>query len=764
MSVRLPDKPRGAGSNAAFEMALSLHRQGQLAQAEQLYEAQLRTERHHFGALHNLALLRLQQGRLEEASAIVRKALRRNPKSAEAHNTLGSILYRMERHSDANRAFGRALALRPGFAEALNNRGAVFRAMNCIEEALACYQQAIQITPGYAAHHNLANALRACGRNEEAVEHFYRALNAAPTSAAVHRDLANTLEKLFRHNEAIDHYLAAIGLAPDDAELHYNLATALLALNRYEEARVNYERALALNPDYAEAHNNLASVWLALGRPTEAMGCLARSLTLAPNNAAAHTNRGQALLMLKRPAEAVEALELALKLEPNNVVARNNLGTGLRELGRYEEAIAHFEAALRVAAGNGQAHTNLESTQQEAGRVIEAITQPSIANVAVTHFHLGNLSAELGRTEEARQWLEKAVDLAPDRALFYLALADVKRFTSDDRHFAGMEALARDLATLSAQEQMFLHFALGKALADVGQHERAFTHQLQANAIKRLDFTDQQVATTLAKVDQIQATFSSDVIRSIRGVGDPSPVPVFIVGMPRSGTSLVEQILASHPGVFGAGELQVFGRLAASVAPDGLTRDWVRTLASRYLASIKALGPAAERITDKMPGNFHFIGLIHLALPNAAIIHTRRNPVDTCLSCFSKLFADEQPFAYDLRDLGRFYRAYERLMAHWRSVLPEGAMLEVNYEDIVADLEGQARRIVAHCGLDWYDGCLEFHKTERAVRTASVVQVRQPIYSSSVGRWRSYGQLLAPLFEALETDTSGLNSRGSSTS
>ena len=175
------------------------------------------------------------------------------------------------------------------------------------------------------------------------------------------------------------------------------------------------------------------------------------------------------------------------------------------------------------------------------------------------------------------------------------------------------------------------------------------------------------------------------------------------------------------------------------------------------MAGIKALAPTADRITDKMPANFQFVGLIHLALPNAAIIHTRRNPVDTCLSCFSKLFAGEQRFAYDLGDLGRYYRAYERLMAHWRSVLPEGAMLEVDYEEVVADLEGQARRIIAHCGLDWNDACLEFHKTERAVRTASVMQVRQPIYSSSVGRWRPYTHLLAPLFEALEIDPSGVN-------
>ncbi|MGH7030610.1 MAG: sulfotransferase family protein [Stellaceae bacterium] len=244
------------------------------------------------------------------------------------------------------------------------------------------------------------------------------------------------------------------------------------------------------------------------------------------------------------------------------------------------------------------------------------------------------------------------------------------------------------------------------------------------------------------------------MIRERAKQGDASPLPVFIVGMPRSGTTLVEQMLASHPEVHGAGELGEIERAVAALGgPDGVPADIggaeLRRLGASYLAKVTALAPGATRITDKMPANFRYAGLIHLALPNARIIHLSRDPVDTCLSCFSILFGGDQPFTYDLGELGRYYRAYQRLMAHWRAVLPAGVMLEVRYEALVGDFEQEARRIVAHCGLRWNAACLDFHNTRRPVHTASSVQVRRPLYRSSVGRWRPAEEVLRPLLDAL---------------
>jgi Sulfotransferase family len=359
----------------------------------------------------------------------------------------------------------------------------------------------------------------------------------------------------------------------------------------------------------------------------------------------------------------------------------------------------------------------------------------------------------LGRLDEARREIEQAIALAPRKAEFYRSLAEIKHFTKDDPQLAMLEALAGDMGGLSDDERTHLHFALGKIYGDLGQHERGFAHLLKGNALKRRQIVYDE-ETILARFDSARALFTAEVMRERAGQGDPSTLPVFILGMPRSGTTLVEQMIASHPEVHGAGELSDFDRSVAALAgPAGVPADIggaeLRRVGSEYVARIRALDPRAQRITDKMPANFRFAGLIHLALPNARIIHLRRDPVDTCLSCFSILFGGDQPFTYDLGELGRYYRAYQRLMEHWRAVLPPGAMLEVQYEALVADFATEARRIIAYCGLGWDEACLDFHATRRPVHTASSVQVRQPIYRSSVGRHRPSAETLRPLLDAL---------------
>ena len=265
----------------------------------------------------------------------------------------------------------------------------------------------------------------------------------------------------------------------------------------------------------------------------------------------------------------------------------------------------------------------------------------------------------------------------------------------------------------------------------------------------------------MALFDRIQAVFTRELISAKSGGGDSSPMPIFVIGMPRSGTTLVEQIIASHPAVHGAGELQALNDVILTVrGPDGNTilypefvpaidRLALQQIGARYVALVRRLAQGRPRVTDKMPSNYYFAGLIHLALPNATVIHTLRDPVDTCVSCFSKLFSAQQNHTYDLGELGRYYKRYERLMAHWRRVLPPGRILDVRYEEVVADLDSAARRIIAHCALPWDERCLSFHETGRPVRTASATQVRKPIYSSAVGRWRVYGDELQPLLDAL---------------
>ena len=309
----------------------------------------------------------------------------------------------------------------------------------------------------------------------------------------------------------------------------------------------------------------------------------------------------------------------------------------------------------------------------------------------------------------------------------------------------------------SPSDRMLLHFALGKACLDLGESERAFRHLNEGNRMKRATFAYDPEATALwmASIPQV---FTSALLEAKAGQGAASDVPVFVLGMPRSGTTLLEQVLASHPDIHGAGEMRHMQGLVDSLGsfPDsaaGLTPEQLAAMGAAYLGRVAPLAQGRRHVVDKMPSNFLYAGLIRLILPDARIIHCRRDPVDTCLSCYTKLFTSEQAFSYDLAELGGFHSAYQALMAHWRAALPASHFLDVDYEAVVADLEAEARRILGFLGLPWDDACLRFHETERPVRTASVNQVRQPVYRSSAGRWRAHAAQLGPLLAALGAAT-----------
>lgn len=448
-----------------------------------------------------------------------------------------------------------------------------------------------------------------------------------------------------------------------------------------------------------------------------------------PTAAADEFELGLAALDARRGEEAVEHFLRVLTVMPDNPAAHNNIGLAYHELERYHEALVHYRRAVALLPGLADPYNNI-----------------------------GNLLVELGRFKEAQSAFSVAVSLAPRRGAFHWNLAGVTRFGAGHAHIAVMEAILNGDEPLADEDRIAIHFALSKAYSDCADHQLSFRHLLAANQLKRRH-TEYDEAKTLGEMERIARVFDRALIERMAGSGDPSDRPVFIVGMPRSGTTLVEQILAGHPGVRAAGERYEMDRIARGLgdASSGfpeiaaaLDGGALRRLGSTYLAGLNASNPAAMRITDKMPWNFRFLGLIALILPNARIIHLTRDPIDTCLSCFSKLFARNQEFSYDLGELGRYYRAYRRLMDHWRAVLPAGMMIETRYEDLIADLEGQARRIVSHCGLDWFDACLAFDKNDRPVRTASAVQVRQPLYQTAADRWRPYRDMVAPLLEALD--------------
>lgn len=447
------------------------------------------------------------------------------------------------------------------------------------------------------------------------------------------------------------------------------------------------------------AHYGLGLVLKAQGRSPEAEASLQRAVRLKPDFAGGYYCLAYLCLEQGRTEEAVSGFRRAVEIEPGYADARIKLGECHAELGRFAEAEACYRHVLEADPGNIDARFDL-------------------ALLGTAHDADGNLAALVG--------VEQAV-------------RDRKK-------------------TLVGNDAVKLDFALGRAYDQRGDHERAFAHFLAGNRLKRA-MLDHDAQKTAARIADIMRIFDRESIARLGDGGDPSALPVFVLGMPRSGTTLVEQIIASHPAVHGAGELPELLEIATGVTagaeslfPGGMMALGPEALAGmggRYVAGLQRRAPQAQRITDKMPANFLAVGLIHLMLPNAKIIHVDRDPVDTCLSCFTQLFSGGQGFSYDLAELGRYYADYARLMEHWRRVLPAGAFLDVRYEDIVAEQEAQSRRLIGYCGLEWDDACLDFHSNSRAVKTSSMVQVRQPIYKSSVERWRSYEKFLGPLFDAL---------------
>jgi tetratricopeptide (TPR) repeat protein len=506
---------------------------------------------------------------------------------------------------------------------------------------------------------------------------------------------------------------------------------ALMALAHNNLAIRDFDRAMALDPNLLSAPANKATVLQNMGRLVDALEMHERACEIRPNRADVHYNRGNALMELDRQPEALAAYKRAVEVDPSFQRAYSGLINGLWQRGDLDDAKAYADQACARAPSEPE----------------------NFAARALVRQTLGDLAG-------ARADYEHALGIDPYSigALFNWVQMDKVRDADDWRLGRLLDAERSTLR--QGLERASLHYALGKCYDDLRQVDPAFHHFDRGARIKRanLSYDEEREKRQLGQLIQ---NFTRRTAEAYATRGLASEQPVFVVGMPRSGTTLTEQILHSHPQVFGAGELlytndavsgvSLGGRL---VAADGTVErhgpEVLPERAEQYLARLRGRAPDPEvaRIVDKMPGNAWRIGFIHLMFPNARIIHCVRDPLDTCLSCFQKLFAHGQNWSYDLSELGRHYRRYHRVMQHWEEILP-GRMLEVRYEDTVADLESQARRIIAHVGLDWDPACLQFHRAERAVQTASHSQVREPLYKSSVRRWHAYRHHLQPLVDAL---------------
>ena len=634
-----------------------------------------------------------QSGRLQEAEAAYRAVLKEQPRNADALHLLGVLALQVGKGDAAVSLIENAIEIRPNEPEFYNMCGEAYWALGERDAAIERYEQALALKPGFAgAHNNLGNAYKELGRLDDAIGCYLQAIAISPDFAMSHNNLGVVFKNLGRTDDAVAHYRKALSIAPNYAEAHTNLGNALQEVGRPEDAIAHHEKALAVRPDYAEAHSNLGNALKALGRPSDAVTHYEQALAIKPDFAMAHYNLGIALDDLGRPEEAVARYETALAIEPDYAEAHNNLANALDELGRQEDAVAHYQKALTIKPDYAEAHR-----------------------------HLAKLKPELERVSLLQKLLE--------------------------------EPAATDI------DAMHYQFALGDIHHDAARFDEAFEHYDKANALKRgaISYDAQQYSDY---ADRLIEGYSQDYFQGIAAIGSDSELPVFIIGMPRSGTTLIEQIVSSHPEVYGAGELAVLGNIERAIVEEFATLDpypscmrshsqsIVPRAARQYLEEIVGRSDGEQRVTDKAPGNFARIGLIKTLFPEARIIHCRRDALDTCTSIYLNYFVEGQDYAYELTELGQHYLDYEKLMAHWESLFPSG-ILGVHYEELVTEQEAVSRRLIEYLGLEWDVRCLDFHENKRAVRTASSAQVRRPMYTHSISRWKQYEKHLAPLIAML---------------
>ena len=672
-------------------------------------------------------------------------------------------------YAQAIERLGRAVALRPSVPAFQVDLGEAYRLAGELARAVACCRTALALRPDYPEGLNtLGLALQGMGRRDEAVEAFRRALALRPEMVAALNNLGVVLQELGRIDEAIDCFGRVAELAPEIFRVRTNLGLALLDRGRAEEALPHLREAARLQPDMAVLHHNLGNALRTLDRPEEARAAYLEATRLDPEAPRDYQLVGMTLKQQGQLGGAVPWFKLAAEHDPENPERWEQLAELHAEREEFAEAVPCWEKVLALAPPRpAAAHNGLGWALQEEGRLAEARQHYEAAlrlqpDLAAARLHLGGIHEELGEMAEAEAAFRAALRIQPNLPAAHARLAALLRDRLPEADRAALEArLAQE--NLPTGPRGRLLFGLAHVLDARGEYARAAELLREANALD-VALAQGERAYSPAEharfVDGQVEAFGPEFFARLAGSGLETRRPVFVFGLPRSATSLIEQVLASQPQVHGAGEIRL-ARKSLDAIPTVLDRpgppiecvshldaDAVRRLAEQHLDALAAFdGGQAARVVNKMPDNYLHLGLIAVLFPNATLIHCRRDLRDVAVSCWITDFRSIR-WASNPALIAARFREYRRIMAHWRAVLPI-PVHEVDYEETVADLEGVARRLLDACGLEWDPACLEFYRTRRSVRTASVTQVRQPIYTKSVARWKNYERELADLFAGL---------------
>lgn len=641
--------------------------------------------------------------------------------------------------------------------------------------ALKCLDRALALEPENALVHSLLGVVfKSMGKLDLAEKAYRKSLEYNGKQLEPLNNLGNLLVGQRRYQEAIPHLLKAVELNENFYQSHNTLDIAYLKSNQIKKALQHFTRSVEIQPDFGIAHQNLGQAYLFLKQLDEAERAFDQASEHIPDSKELQLNRARLALAKNDQQEAIRlAVPLAQPGDGEMPQALMVLGQIHERQKNYPKAVRSYERALSLGYRPIQMVIHLGAIKihqlnlyEEGLELLKAGLKRDPNNEDAKCCMAGCFTI-LGKLDEAEAILKEVLELNPDNAHAYRQLAHIKKKETGEAPDIEKMLAKMKKDDLLPNQRTELCYGLGDAFDQRGEHDQAFRYFKEGNDRDSIDnpFDMEQPRRML---EVLKKVFTKEFFEERKYWGLNTEVPVFIVGMPRSGTTLTEQIIASHPQAFGAGELKSMGEMKQKIRKnfnlkhqfpkvvEHLSQDQVETLAEDHLAFLRSMDEDAARITDKMPFNYYTLGLIHLLFPKAPLIHCMRHPLDNCLSCYFLRFVDKMSFSTNLEQLGEIYTIHSQIMDHWKSVLPV-PILEAQYEQTVADQEWQTRLLLEHCGLEWDDTCMEFHKYERPVKTASNWQVRQPIYNTSDGRWKNYREHLVPLMDSLGLDPKSLD-------
>jgi len=677
--------------------------------------------------LYQQAMEHHQAGNSNKAQQLCQELLQQTPDYAPALFLLALIASTSRRFPDAVKLFQKAISLEPENPSYYKGLADVYVSQGNNSDAIACYKQALELNRDYfEVHANLGNVLINAKQVDEALGHYKEAVKLRPDIPQLHDNLGNVLRISGQPELALASHKEALRLNPKLFSALINMGCDLEDLGEIEAAIDVYKQALSVNPKLVTVHANLGSIFLDMKRMDEALYHYQEAVKLRPDIAQFHDNLGIAFSNSGNPDSALDCHKKALQLDPDIPEVHYNLANALCDKANFKLALTHYREAIRLQPGFieavcGEFHALMKQGDQDSAlKCIEphATLRSKRSEIAVAFSHLAQNKEQRSRSiDELKCMLEQG--------------------------------------SASVDELRKIHFRLGHLCDAVALFDEAFEHYQQGNVLKGQSYDR---AAYRHYIDRIISTINSSSFSELPQADNTSELPVFIVGMPRVGKTLIEQILSSHPQITGAGELPDIEQISRYIEKqtgkqyplslECVSESQLSALAAEYLAKRQQeMLPGSLRVVDTMPRNIHYLGLIFKLFPKARVIHCLRDPVDTCLECYFKDFRWLYQYAYDLEDLGSRYSNYRSLAKHWQNTgLP---VLELHYEDLVKKPEETSRNLVSYLGLEWDPQCLQFHISGNP-RTMHNQEFFEPINSHAVGRWHNYRQHLQPLLGVLK--------------